>query len=126
MTDLLPEGRNASVDSTSLTIGLEPVPAADILAGQPRQGTASLGTIAGAALGIWELRDGTVTDTEVDEFFVVLSGGATIELLEVPGSPDEAGRVVEVGPGDSMRLVAGTRTQWTVADHIRKVYIAEA
>ena len=33
-------------------------------------------------------------------------------------------QTVEVGPGDVMRFVAGSRTCWTVADHIRKVYIA--
>ena len=49
--------------------------------------------------------------------FVVIAGNATIELLD-------EGRTVEVKTGDVMRLVAGTRTRWTVPDRIRKIYIA--
>lgn len=124
MTALLPEGRNDVVRGITADVALAPVPASDVVSGSPAQGTLALGGIAGAALGIWELRGGTVTDTEVDEFFVVLSGGAKIELLGGPGV--EAGTVVEVAAGDTMRLVAGTQTRWTVDDHIRKVYIAEA
>ncbi|MEV8336947.1 cupin domain-containing protein [Leucobacter sp. NPDC077196] len=126
MSELLPAGRNASVRGGRVDVALEPVNAEDIVTGHPLQGTAELGTIGDAELGIWELRGGTVTDTEVDELFIVLSGGASIELLEVPGAPEEAGRIVDVTAGDVMRLVAGTRTRWTVDDHIRKVYVAGA
>lgn len=125
----LPDGVNAVVRATTVPVSLEAVPAADVVEGAPEQGILELGGLAGVDTGIWELRGGTVTDTEVDELFVVLSGGATIELLSEPGVDAAAGaapRVVEVGPGDVMRLVAGTRTRWTVADHIRKIYIAEA
>lgn len=125
----LPEGANLAVSAVTADVALEAVPAADVVTGSPVQGTLELGKIAGAEAGVWELRGGTVTDTEVDELFIVLSGGATIELLSEPGRDAAAGeepRVVEVGPGDAMRLVAGTRTRWTVADHIRKIYIAEA
>ncbi len=124
MNALLPDGRNVSVQGARVDVALDPVDAEDTVAGSPKQGIAELGLIGDAELGIWELRGGTVTDTEVDEIFVVLSGGASIELLEVPGSPEESGRVVEVAAGDVMRLVAGTRTRWTVADRIRKVYVA--
>ena len=129
MSALLPEGRNDVVRGIAAKVALDAVPAADVVSGEPRQGTLELGGIAGAALGIWELRGGVVTDTEVDEFFVVLSGGATIELLggpEIDNGTVAAGTAIEVGPGDTMRLVAGTQTRWTVEDHIRKVYIAEA
>lgn len=124
MTHLLPQGTNAHVSGLAQDIDLEPVPADDTVAGSPKQGTAVLGSIGAAdaaEVGIWELRDGTVTDTEVDEFFVVLSGGATIEFL---GDGDAVMDTVTVGVGDVMRLVAGSRTRWTVSDHIRKVYIA--
>lgn len=116
---LLPEGRNGAVRGIAAPVELEDVPADDTVSGSPRQGVAELGAVGGAETGIWELRGGAVTDTEVDELFVVLSGGATIELLDED-------RTVEVGPGDVMRLVAGTRTRWTVEDHIRKVYISAA
>jgi uncharacterized cupin superfamily protein len=117
---LLTEGANAVVRGRETAIGLEAVDADDVVSGDPAQGVAEIGTIGNAEVGIWELRGGVVTDTEVDELFVVLSGGASIEMLDGP----EAGTTVVVGPGDVMRLVAGTRTRWTVEDHIRKVYIA--
>ena len=81
------------------------------------QGALELGSLGGCETGIWELRDGAVFDTEVDEVFVVISGGATIELLD-------EGRSVDVKTGDVMRLTAGTRTRWIVRDHVRKVYLA--
>lgn len=124
MSALLPDGRNAAVPATQIAVELEAVDPTDVVSGAPVQGISELGTVGGAEVGIWELRDGTVTDTEVDEIFIVLSGGAHIELLEVPGAPEDIGSVVEVATGDVMRLVAGTRTRWTVPDHIRKVYVA--
>lgn len=113
----LPQGKNQVIAAVSAEIELEPVPADEVEAGAPRQGVAELGEIGGCEAGIWELRAGTVTDTEVDELFVVLSGSAVIELI------DEGTRI-EVAAGDAMRLVAGTRTRWIVEDHIRKVYIS--
>lgn len=77
-----------------------------------------------AEVGIWELTAGTVTDTEVAEVFVVISGSAKIELLEVPGDPAASGQQLSVSAGDVVRLVAGTKTRWTVAERIRKIYIA--
>ncbi|EYT55815.1 hypothetical protein H490_0104130 [Leucobacter sp. UCD-THU] len=117
MSGLLPNDMNLTVNGTATGVELEAVPAEDVVSGSPQQGIAELGTIGGAEAGIWELRGGVVTDTEVDELFVVISGSALIELVDED-------RTVEVGPGDVMRLVAGTRTRWTVEDHIRKVYIA--
>ena len=117
MSERLPAGRNEAVRGITADVALEDVPVGDVVSGAPRQGIAELGTIGTAEAGIWELRGGVVTDTEVDELFVVLSGSALIELLDED-------RTVEVGPGDVMRLVAGTRTRWTVEDHIRKVYIS--
>lgn len=123
MSELLPAGANAAVRATEVDIELEAVPGEDTVSGDPRQGIAELGPIGDCEAGIWELREGVTTDTEVDELFVVLSGSASIELLGGPGV--EPGSVVEVAAGDVMRLVAGTRTKWTVPDHIRKVYLSE-
>ena len=117
MNDLLPEGANAVVRGRGTIVPLSPVPTEDIDSGHPRHGALVLGTLDGCEAGIWELRDGAVLDTEVEEVFVVISGGATIELL------DEH-RSVDVRTGDVMRLTAGTRTRWTVSDHIRKVYLS--
>lgn len=120
--ELLPEGKNLAVSATTTPIELESVDAADTVSGSPRQGIAELGTMGTADVGIWELREGVVTDTEVDELFVVLSGGARIEFLDNENNVIDG--PVEVAQGDVMRLVGGSRTRWTVENHIRKVYIA--
>lgn len=117
MGDLFREGENRVVHGRGVIVPLDPVPADDVVSGSPRQGVRELGKIGNCDTGIWELRSGVVTDTEIDEVFVVLSGGATIELID-------EGRTIEVAAGDAMQLVAGTRTRWIVDDHIRKVYIA--
>ena len=120
--ELLPEGKNLVVSAITTPIELEPVDAADTVSGSPRQGIAELGSMGTADVGIWELREGVVTDTEVDELFVVLSGGARIEFLDNENNVIDG--PVEVAQGDVMRLVGGSRTRWTVENHIRKVYIA--
>lgn len=118
MTDLLPEGKNAVMHGRGAIVGLHAVSKEVLVSGNPREGTIEFGSLGNCEVGIWELRGGTVTDVEVDELFVVLSGGASIELLD-------ENRTVVVKAGDVMRLVAGTRTKWTVPDHIRKVYLSE-
>ncbi len=125
----MPEGVNGVVNALTESVELHDVEVASVVSGSPRQGVLELGTIgarAGATteVGIWELSAGEVTDTEIDEIFVVISGAATIELLEVPGHPAETGRVLTVAAGDVVRLVAGTRTKWTVTERIRKIYFA--
>lgn len=122
----LPLGENKVARCLDIAVELEDVASDDVVSGAPQQGICELGTIGNIEAGVWELRGGVVTDTEVDELFVVLSGGAEIELLEVPANPAQAGTKVSVQAGDVMRLLAGTRTRWTVADHIRKVYLTPA
>lgn len=118
MSELLPAGANAAVRATEADIELEAVPGEDTVSGDPRQGIAELGPIGDCEAGIWELREGVTTDTEVDELFVVLSGRATV-VFEDPALPD-----LEVGPGSVVRLAEGMRTTWTVTETLRKVYIA--
>lgn len=65
--------------------------------------------------GVWQITPGVVTDTEADELFVVVSGRATIELLDT-------GRVLNVAPGDACVLTEGERTRWTIHETLRKVY----
>ena len=117
----LPEGSNLAVNAVSAAVELEPVQAADVVAGTPVQGTLELGHIAGVETGIWELRGGTVTDTEVDELFVVLTGRAVVEFLEPFEGRELA--TIAVGPGSLVRLAAGMRTRWTVTETLRKVYV---
>lgn len=117
MSNLLPEGLNGVVHGRGAIVPLQPVPNDRIDYGTPREGTVALGMIGDHRAGIWELREGSVLDIEVDELFVVISGSATIKLIE-------EGRSVEVKTGDVMRLTAGTKTRWIVKDHIRKVFLA--
>ena len=64
--------------------------------------------------GIWQITPGTVSDTEANELFVVVSGRATIAV--------EDGGTFDVGPGDACVLREGDRTVWTVHETLRKAY----
>lgn len=55
-------------------------------------------------------------DVEVDEVFVVLCGSASVAFAD-------GGPTLRLGVGDVVRLAAGTKTQWTVTETLRKVYL---
>jgi uncharacterized cupin superfamily protein len=74
-----------------------------------------LATVAGAAIGVWEVQPGELGGPTADEAFVVLSGSAT---LTFPAT----GEVVTIGPGDIVKLNAGESIQWKVHAPLRKVY----
>ena len=89
---------------------------AQIEAGSPEVTEALLSAASDERVvrGIWRITEGTVTDVEQDEMFVVLEGRATIEV--------EGGPTIEVGPGDVCVLQRGDRTTWTVHEALRKVF----
>lgn len=99
-----------------LTEPLTREPAAEVVSGDPHTGVLELGGIHETGVGIWELTEGTVRDTEVDELFVVLSGRARIDF--------ESGETVDLSPGVCVRLREGERTTWTVTETLRKIWIA--
>ncbi|GAB3083169.1 MULTISPECIES: cupin domain-containing protein [unclassified Phycicoccus] len=103
---------------TTAPVTLEPVPATTVVEGSPQAGARPLAEVVGTEVGVWELTAGTVTDVEVDEVFVVLSGSATVSF--------EDGEVIDLGPGVTVHLRAGDRTTWTVHEVLRKVYVAGA
>ena len=105
------------VDATALSLDLEPVDAADVVAGSPLAGSRSLVTSPAFTIGVWEITPGVVTDTEVDETFVVLTGEATVEF-------EGSGRILQLAPGVVGQLAAGDRTTWRVTSTLRKVYVA--
>ena len=105
-------------DAASLELGLEPLPADQVVQGSPATGFAELGEFAGIELGVWEHTPGASTDVEADEVFVVLSGSATVSF------DDPALEPIELRAGSVARLTAGMRTVWTVSETLRKVYIA--
>lgn len=106
------------VDAVALSLTHEPVPADQVVAGTPRTGYAALDDGEGREIGVWEMTVGTMTDTEVDEVFVVLAGSATVEFIE-PAHPP-----VELRPGSVVRLDDGMKTVWTVRETLRKIFIA--
>jgi uncharacterized cupin superfamily protein len=107
---------NTVLDAFSLGLDPNPIPAGDIVHGTPTSTSRDVMELDGLSIGVWELTPGTVTDVEVDEVFVVLSGRATVEF----GGDD---RVLQLEPGTIGRLGKGARTRWTVTETLRKVYI---
>lgn len=107
---------NRAVVAADVEIPLEDLPADQIVEGSPQTGYVDLGTIADVEVGLWEMTPGVATDLEEDEWFIVLSGRATVEF--------EDGTSAELAPGTVMKLASGVRTTWKVTETLRKVYVA--
>jgi uncharacterized protein len=95
----------------------EPLDPSQIVAGDPVVSHRLLDTSDDGRVqrGVWEITPGVVTDVEADEMFVVLTGRATIELLD-------SDVTLQVNPGDMVVLQEGERTRWTVHETLRKAY----
>jgi len=106
------------VHGASLPAAHEPLPDEQIVTGSPSTGLVELGAFSGVGLGVWEMTPGTATDVEVDEVFIVLSGRARIVFTDRDLDP------IEIGAGDIVRLETGMRTEWTVTETLRKVYLS--
>lgn len=91
---------------------LEP---ADVVAGSPDVRMTELTVVHGVEIGIWEITPGTVTDIEVDEVFVVLSGRGDVRFRD--------GSVLPIATGSVVRLRAGDRTTWHIEETVRKIYV---
>jgi hypothetical protein len=87
----------------------------DVVAGSPRMASRDLEETADVSIGVWEITAGAVTDTEVDEVYLVLAGAGEIGF--------DDGSTVTIQPGALIRLRAGDRTTWTITETVRKVYI---
>ena len=104
-----------SLDALHLDLDDLPLAADSILAGSPRARVATAAEFHGAEIGVWELTEGTVTDTEADEVFVVLSGTGSLTFAD--------GEQVDLAPGVLVRLHQGEQTTWTITSPLRKVWI---
>ena len=91
------------------------LPVDDVITGTPTAAVLSLDTVGGAEVGIWEMTEGTARDTEVDEVFVVLSGSGYVTFAD--------GERITLLPGVAVRLSAGERTEWTVTERLRKLWV---
>jgi uncharacterized cupin superfamily protein len=101
----------------ALSLTHEDVSPEQLVTGAPTTGYQALGEYAGREFGVWEMTPGAMSDVEVEELFIVLSGDATVEFLD-------DGTSVELFPGFIGRLRSGDRTVWTVRETIRKVYLS--
>lgn len=92
-----------------------------VVAGQASAtaGCRELGTLGDAGIGIWEMSRGAMQDIEADEYFVVLAGCATVQILEADGF---GAQELVLVPGSVVRLHAGMRTRWIVTETLRKIY----
>lgn len=88
---------------------------------QTSAGCYAVGELGEAEVGIWEMSVGAMKDIEADEYFVVLSGAGTVEILPVDGF---LAQHLELFPGALIQLHAGMHTEWRVTQKIRKVYFS--
>jgi hypothetical protein len=102
--------------AASVVLDLDPVPAAQVVAGEPSTGYVALGEYLGQEYGVWEMTPGAMTDVEADELFTVVSGAATVEVVA-------DATTITLAPGSVVRLTAGMKTVWTVTATLRKVYL---
>ncbi|MET0449714.1 MAG: cupin domain-containing protein [Aeromicrobium sp.] len=107
--------RVLSTDASTSALTADALDPADVVAGSPEVSSTSLLEADGVAIGIWQITEGAVTDTEADEVFVVLSGRAEVMF--------DHGETVPLGPGSVVRLHAGERTTWTITETLRKIYV---
>ncbi|MDY6998834.1 MAG: cupin domain-containing protein [Actinomycetota bacterium] len=108
---------NTAVDAGALALDAQPVPDEQRVQGAPATAATTLTGFGGLEVGVWEMTPGTMRDVEADEVFVVLSGSAQVDFAD--GSPS-----LQLGPGHVVRLAAGTQTEWTVHETLRKVYLS--
>ncbi|MGL5808344.1 MAG: cupin domain-containing protein [Nocardioides sp.] len=108
--------RILAADLLTSVLPHQSLPREDIVEGAPTAGFVELGRLGGAEVGVWEMTEGTATDTEADEIFIVLSGHGAVAFAD--------GSSIDVGPGSVVRLHAGERTVWTITKRLRKVYVA--
>ena len=113
MSDIAP---NSVANAAAVSLAMTAVPDDQRVSGEPATGSTVFGTFADLEVGVWEMTTGAMRDVEADELFVVLSGSARVDFADGSASLD-------LNPGDVVRLTAGTRTEWTVHQPLRKVYL---
>lgn len=103
-----------ALPSARLALQHEPADPGSIAAGLPSTASRTLLHLSSAEIGVWEMTEGGLFDTEVDEVFVVLSGRAMITRLDEPELPS-----IEIGPGTICRLTATERPHNVEIERIR-------
>jgi uncharacterized cupin superfamily protein len=103
------------VPARSQPLAPDPLDATQLISGNPQVSGYEILDNDAVSVGIWQHTAGVSSDVEVAEIFVVLSGRATIEVVDGP--------TLQVGPGDVGVLEAGAQTIWSVHEDLRKIYI---
>jgi uncharacterized cupin superfamily protein len=109
----------SAIRASAIELDHELVPDEARASGSPQTGHRALMNFGPLEVGVWEMTEGSMLDTEVDEVFIVLSGAATVVLL---GDGADS-TPLSLGPGSICRLEAGMRTRWDVTETLRKVYL---
>lgn len=86
-------------------------------------GYTDIGTLGNCSVGIWEMSTGSMTDIEADEYFVVLSGRGTVQVLVANGFAEQTQHLLA---GSLVRLRDGMQTVWHVEETLRKIYLTSA
>ena len=68
----------------------------------------------GETSGLWQITPGVVTDTEVEESFMVIPGKGRITF--------EDGNQLELRPGVTHHFEGGENTTWTIEETLLKTY----
>jgi uncharacterized cupin superfamily protein len=112
----LPLDSATMMHALEIEVTHEPISSAETVAGSPTAGFVALTTSGDLELGVWEITAGVVNAVEEAEIFIVLRGRATLRRGD--------GTEVELTLGSVARLTEGEKTQWTVHETLRKVYLA--
>lgn len=100
---------------------LEAMPVEHVQRGDPATGWKLLASLPGLEVGVWEHTPGVSTDTEEEEVFIVLSGRATVSVLDERGVAQQR---YDFGPGDVGVLEQGASTRWAIHETLRKVFVS--
>ncbi|HTU16373.1 MAG TPA: cupin domain-containing protein [Solirubrobacterales bacterium] len=93
----------------------EPLDPEQVLFGNPKTSSLTLAEDGdGAESGLWRCTPGVVSDTEVEESFLVITGRGSVEF--------EDGSTIELRPGVTHRFAGGEKTKWTVEETVLKAY----
>lgn len=106
-----------AMQAASIRLAYVSLPCGQVVSGSPRVGTALLGALGGCEVGVWEITPSVTTDIEVDEFFIVLCGAATVSF-------DDGTPALQLTAGSVGRLAQGAVSTWDVTETLRKVYLA--
>lgn len=106
-----------SMQALAVEVSLEPVPADQIIEGNPRTGLVEGEKTTHYEWGVWEMTPGSMWDIEVDETFVVIAGRGEISRIV-----DGVEHSTTLVPGVVMTLTKGEKTTWVVEQTLRKVW----